>query len=160
MWTICLLGRGTLIREEVFTWVADRDAGCVVALDSALMEVESWEVTRPTALVSQRGGLFVQSAGGGETFWWRLESGSQAIRCAAPEITPGVVIPPDHPLPGLQGEPTAWAQSGVLSLIATPGAVHLYTEDGVLRGIQGGFRWISGVATPGGGRAVAQGMEP
>ena len=137
----------SLEHADVFAWVADRDAGCVVALNQDLFELETWVVQRPTALVTQRGGLFVQSSSGAESSWWRLESRSPALRCGAPELTPGVVIPPDHPLPGLQGEPTAWAQSGGLSLIATPGAVHLYTEDGVLRGIQGGFRWISAVAT-------------
>jgi len=137
----------SLEHADVFIWVADRDAGCVVALNQDLFELETWFVERPTALVTQRGGLFVQSSSAAESSWWRLERGSQPVRCVAPELVPGAGSPPWRSLPGLQGEPTAWARRGDLSLIATPGAVHLYSTEGVLRGVQGGFRWISAVAT-------------
>lgn len=147
-WTICLRSAASFEHAEVYAWVADRDASCVVALDQDLFELETWVVQRPTALVTQRGGLFVQSSRGAESSWWRLERGSQAVRCVAPELVTGSGSPPEHPIPGLQGEPTAWARRGDLSLIATPGAVHLYSEAGVLRGVQGGFRWISAVAAP------------
>ena len=145
-WAICLGPLDSLERVEAFAWVADRDASCVVALDQDLFELETWVVQRPTVLVTQRGGLFVQSSRGAESSWWRLERGSQAVRCVAPEFATRSGSPPEHSKPGLQGEPTAWVRRGGLSLIATPGAVHLYSEEGVLRGVQGGFRWISAVA--------------
>ena len=146
--TIYYRSPASLEHAEVFAWVADRDAGCVVALNQDLFELETWVVERPTALLAQEGELFVQSSSGPESSWWRLERGSQVLRCVAPELVTGSGSPPEHPIPGLQGEPTAWARRGTRSLIATPGAVHLCSEEGVLRRVQGGFRWISAVAAP------------
>ena len=159
-WTICLGGQSTHTSGEVFVWVADRDADCVVALDSVLMQVESREVCRPTALVVQGGEVFVISSRNGSESWLRLESGFPPAPCVVPERARGPDTLPDHPRPGLQGEPTAWARARARSLIATPGAVHLYSEDGELRGVQGGFRWISAVATLAEVHEVAQGLEP
>ena len=133
--------------EEACVWVADRDADCVVALDEELYELESWEVSRPTALSVMGGALFVESCGEGEVRWLRLESGLAPVRCAEPhpaQRSEGALELPQTTFPG---EPTAWARSRDGLLIATPGAVHLCSEGGELLRAQGGFRWISAIAT-------------
>ena len=146
-WTIYLRSAASFEHAEVFAWVADRDAGCVVALDSDLLELESWKVSRPTALVVSGGRVLVQSLSEGSESWWRLESGSNPVSCAARAGARNLKRV-KGPLPtGLQGEPTAWARAKNSHLVATPGALHLCSEDGVLRRVQGGFRWISSVAT-------------
>ena len=131
---------------EVFAWVADRDADCVVALDPGLMELESWVVHRPTALLVEEGAVFVQSSQRHGESWSRLESGIPPIPCVSREVA-DVTERPDTALQvTLQGEPTAWALAASRSLVAVPGAVYLFSEDGHLERLQGGFSWISAVA--------------
>ena len=144
-WTINLWSAASLEHAEVFAWVADRDADCVVALDSTLMELESWVVHRPTALLVEDGAVFVQSSLRLGESWSRLESGSPLIPGANRERTSAPLRPLRVPHGVLQGEPTAWACAGLRSLVATPGAVHLFTEGGCLERVQGGFSWVSAV---------------
>jgi hypothetical protein len=145
-WTINLWSAASLEHAEVFAWVADRDADCVVALDSALMELESWVVNRPTALLVEDGAAFVQSSLGARESWSRLESGSPPIPCSARVRACALERSFADPQGVLQGEPTAWACADLRSLVATPGAVHLFTEGGSLERVQGGFSWVSAVA--------------
>jgi hypothetical protein len=146
VWTIYLRLAASFEHAEVFAWVADRDADCVVALDSTLMELESWAVPKPTALLLEGGAVFVQSSLGARASWSRLESGSPPISCALRERGCVLERPLRAPHGVLQGEPTALACAGLRSLVATPGAVHLFTEDGRLKRVQGGFSWVSAVA--------------
>jgi len=127
--------------------VADRDAGRVVALNQDLFELGTWVVERPTALSVMGGALFVESRSEGEVRWFRLERGSTPVRCAEPHPAQRSEGALELPQTTLQGEPTAWAQSRDGLLIATPGAVHLCAWEGELLKAQGGFRWISGIAT-------------
>ena len=146
-WTISLGSADSLERVEVFAWVADRDAGCVVALDQDLLELEAWVVPRPTALVRVDKGVLVKESGGvNEEVWWRLERGARPVPCKAPGKDREGQLEPDPVLMSVQGSPTAWVQVGPALLVATPGAVHLFSEDGELERVQGGFRWISDVA--------------
>ena len=146
VWTIALRSAASFEHAEVFVWVADRDADCVVALDSTLMELESWVVHRPTALLIEDGEVFVQSSLGTSESWSRLESGSPPFPSAKRERTRAPLRPSRASQDVLEGEPTAWASAGVRSLVATPGAVHLFIEGGSLERVQGGFSWISAVA--------------
>ena len=146
VWTIYLRLAASFEHAEVFAWVADRDADCVVALDSTLMELESWAVPKPTALLLEGGAVFVQSSLGARASWSRLESGSPPIPSANRERANAPLRPLGDPQDVLQGDPTAWASSGARSLVATPGAVHLFIEGGGLERVQGGFSWVSAVA--------------
>ena len=145
-WAVYIWSAASLEHAEVFAWVADRDADCVVALDSTLMELESWAVPKPTALLIEDGAVFVQSSLGARASWSRLESGSPPIPSANRERANAPLRPLGDPQDVLEGDPTAWASSGVRSLVATPGAVHLFTEGGSLKRVQGGFSWVSAVA--------------
>ena len=145
-WTIYLWSAASLEHAEVFAWVADRDADCVVALDSTLMELESWAVPKPTALLLEGGAVFVQSSLGVRASWSRLVSGAPPIPSADRERASAPLRPLGDPQDVLQGDPTAWASSGARSLVATPGAVHLFIEGGGLERVQGGFSWVSAVA--------------
>ena len=131
---------------EVFAWVADRDADCVVALDPGLMELENWVVHRPTALFVEEGAVFVQSSQRQGESWSRLEAGAPPRACAARKRVRAPESPLRAPQVTLQGEPTAWALTASRSLVAVPGAVYLFSEDGHLERLQGGFSWISAVA--------------
>jgi len=141
--------------REAFAWVADRDAGLVVALDRDLREVEVWFVPRPTALVAAEDEVLVRGRWwASEERWWRLRRGSLPEYCDPPQR--GCVVDDTdcgleraRSTPGLQGVPTAWARSGDSVLIATPGAVHLISEGGDLRLVQGGFEWISALVLVG-----------
>ena len=146
VWTIYLRLAASFEHAEVFAWVADRDADCVVALDSTLMELESWAVPKPTALLLEGGAVFVQSSLGVRASWSRLESGAPPIPGADRVRARAPLRPLGVPHDVLEGDPTAWASSGVRSLVATPGAVHLFTEGGGLERVQGGFSWVSAVA--------------
>ena len=149
-WAFCLGPLDSLERVEAFAWVADRDAGCVVALDQDLLELEAWVVPRPTSLVRMDQGVLVKESGGvNEEVWWRLERGARPVPCKAPEKDREGQLEPDPVLMSVQGSPTAWVQVGPALLVATPGAVHLFSEDGELERVQGGFRWISAVALSG-----------
>ena len=145
-WAIYIWSAASLEHDEVFAWVADRDADCVVALDSTLMELESWAVPKPTALLIEDGAVFVQGSLGTSESWSRLVSGSPPIPGADRERDRAPLRPLGVPHDVLEGDPTAWASSGVRSLVATPGAVHLFTEGGGLERVQGGFSWVSAVA--------------
>ena len=145
-WTIYLRAAASFEHAEVFAWVADRDADCVVALDSALMELESWAVRRPTALLIEGGEVFVQSSLEVRASWSRLESGAPPIPSADRERASAPLRPLGDPQDVLEGDPTAWASSFVCSLVATPGAVYLFTEGGSPERVQGGFSWVSAVA--------------
>ena len=145
-WTSNLWSAASLEQAEVFAWVADRDAGCVVALDPGLMELETWVVHRPTALFVEEGAVFVQSSQRQGESWSRLEAGAPPRACAARKRARAPESPLRAPQVTLQGEPTAWALAASLSLVAVPGAVYLFSEDGHLERLQGGFSWISAVA--------------
>jgi len=145
-WAVYLRTAASFEHAEVFAWVADRDADCVVALDSALMELESWVVRKPTALLIEDGEVFVQSSLGVRESWSRLESGSPPIPGADRERVSPPLRPLGDPQDVLEGDPTAWASSGVCSLVATPGAVYRFAEGGSLERVQGGFSWVSAVA--------------
>ena len=145
-WTICLGSLDSLERLEVFAWVADRDAGCVVALDQDLLELEAWVVPRPAALARVDQGVLVKESGGvNEEVWWRLERGARPVCCRAPEGERDLLLEPGLTPQDIQGVPTAWVQAGCATLVATPGAVHRFSKDGDLERVQGGFRWISAV---------------
>ena len=149
-WAFCLGPLDSLERVEAFAWVADRDASCVVALDQDLFELEAWVVPRPVALACGDQGVLVKESGGvNEEVWWRLERGARPVRCSAPEGKRDLLLEPGLTPQDIQGVPTAWVQAGCATLVATPGAVHRFSEDGDLERVQGGFRWISDVALSG-----------
>ena len=144
-WTICLLGQEKLTGDKVFAWVADRDAGCVVALDSELRELEIWVIPKPTELVVDGDGVLVRSSFAETSEWSRLERRAPPkahIFKSPADLRPTFV----DPAFSLVGEPTAAVRAGDHLLVATPGAVHLFKGDGGLALVQGGFSWISAVA--------------
>ena len=144
-WTINLWSAASLEHAEVFAWVADRDAGCVVALDCELRELETWVVPKPSALLADGEVVFVQTSIGETGAWLRLERGAPPGAC----VPPGSLEPKRmsvDPALLLAGSPTAAARAGDRILVATPGAVHLFTEHAALERVQGGFSWISAVA--------------
>ena len=150
IWAAWFCGGLRGMRAEVFAWVADRDAGRVVALDQDLRELETWVIPRPTALVDVDDGVLVKGTlCTTEGAWWCLESGSLPVRCAAPEGDLDMRPESGRSISGLHGVPTAWAIARDRVLIATPGAVHLTSKGGALQRVQGGFRWISAVALSG-----------
>lgn len=149
-WTISFGSSDSVERVETFAWVADRDAGCVVALDQDLLELEAWVVPRPAALARVDQGVLVkESSEAPEEVWWLLVRGTRPVRCSAPEGEWDLLLEPALTPPDIQGVPTAWVQAGCVTLVATPGAVHHFSEDGDLERVQGGFRWISAVALSG-----------
>lgn len=153
-------GRG----REVFAWVADRGAGCVVALDDELYEIGVWWVSEPTALHNSEGGVRVRETRNGAETWWRIRGEAAAERCAAPVRTVGSPDSSEGSAGALQwmedavtllralgvgGSPTAFARGDRDILIATPGALFLLGEDEAMERVQGGFDWISAVALAG-----------
>jgi len=144
-WAVYIWSPVSLEHAEVFAWVADRDAGVVVSLDRELRELEAWSVSRPTALVAEGDEVLVRTSDGEREVWSRLAGGRSPSACAPPGTLSIEPTPVDPALP-LDGSPTAAARAREHLLVATPGAVHLFTERGALKRVQGGFRWVSALA--------------